>query len=197
MAASREDNEELLLSCRYGDLQDVQDFVTKYGAPALADARDDHGNNVLHMTCANGHVDVLEYLLPLVPSPLLAQQNHAGSTPLHWAALNRHLHVAQKLIQHPGGPGVDLIDIKNAGGRSPLGEAEMAEWNEGAQWFVQMMNIDEVKQEESDEQVDPSQTVEIEIQDAEGQIASMSINNTTTTQASPSIEGRRLSPGDQ
>lgn len=141
-------------------------------------------------------IDVLEYLLPLVPSPLLAQQNHAGSTPLHWAALNRHLHVAQKLIQHPDGPGVDLIDIKNAAGRSPLGEAEMAEWDEGAQWFVQMMNIDGVKQEESDEQIDPSQTVEIEIQDAEGQIASMSINN-TTTQASSSIEGRQLSPGDQ
>ncbi|KAI6100599.1 ankyrin repeat-containing domain protein [Pisolithus sp. B1] len=195
MVAAQEENEELLLSCRYGDLKDVQDFVIRYGAPALADARDDHGNNVLHMTCANGHVDVLEYLLPLVPSPLLAQQNHAGSTPLHWAALNRHLQVTQKLVQHPGGPGIDLIDIKNAMGRSPLGEAEMAEWDEGARWFVQVMNIDEVKQEESDEQVDPSQTVEIEIQDAEGQIASMSINN--TAQALSSIEGGQLLPEDQ
>ncbi|KAI6043501.1 ankyrin [Pisolithus marmoratus] len=195
MAASQEDQEELLLSCRYGELQDVQDFVTRYGASALADARDNHGNNVLHMTCANGHIDILEYLLPLVPPPLLAQQNHAGSTPLHWAALNRHLQVAKKLVQHPGGPGVDLIDIKNAAGRSPLGEAEMAEWDEGAQWFVQVMNIEEVKQEESDEQIEPSQPVEIEIQDAEGQIASMTIENTTP--ASSMMEGKRLSHEDQ
>lgn len=177
MAASQEDREELLLSCRYGELQNVQGFVTRHGAPALADARDDHGNTVLHMTCANGHVDILEYLFSLVPTSLLAQQNHAGSTPLHWAALNRHLQIAQKLIQHPGGPGVDLIDIKNAAGRSPLGEAEMAEWDEGAQWFAQVMNIDEVKKEESDGQIDSYQSVDIEIQNVEGQIAPLTINN--------------------
>ncbi|KAI5995350.1 hypothetical protein F5J12DRAFT_406813 [Pisolithus orientalis] len=201
MAASQEDREELLLSCRYGELQNVQGFVTRHGAPALADARDDHGNTVLHMTCANGHVgewllshpplctrlrngrkallDILEYLFSLVPTSLLAQQNHAGSTPLHWAALNRHLQIAQKLIQHPGGPGVDLIDIKNAAGRSPLGEAEMAEWDEGAQWFAQVMNIDEVKKEESDGQIDSYQSVDIEIQNVEGQIAPLTINNAT------------------
>lgn len=175
---SLEDREDLLLSCRYGDLEDVQAFVVKYGTLPLSDTHDEHGNTVLHMTCGNGHVDILQYILPLVPSPLIAKQNDSGSTPLHWAAVNRHLVIAQKLVQFPGGPGVILIDIKNTAGRSPLAEAEMAEWDEGARWLVQVMNLDEVKEEEGDEQVDPSRTVEIEIQDAEGQVAKMKIDGT-------------------
>ncbi|KAL4068740.1 ankyrin repeat-containing domain protein [Scleroderma yunnanense] len=173
---SQDDREDLLLSCRYGDLEDVQAFVAKYNAFPLADTLDDHGNTVLHMACGNGHVDILEYILPLVPPSLIAKQNNLGSTPLHWAAVNRHLAVAQKLVQFPSGPGVNLIDIKNTAGRSPLAEAEMAQWDDGAKWFVQVMNLDEIKEEEGDEQVDPSQAVEIEIQDAEGQVAKMKIN---------------------
>ncbi|KAF9235244.1 hypothetical protein BU15DRAFT_64994 [Melanogaster broomeanus] len=173
------DKEDLLLSCRYGDLQDVQDFVTKFGSDAASDVQDENGNTVLHMTCGNGHtgstfirylVDVLEYLLPLIHPSLLIKQNNSGSTPLHWAALNKHLEVAQKLVQYPGGSGVDMIDIKNAAGRSPLGEAEMAEWEEGANCLT------EVKEEEEDTPVDPSQTIEVEIQDADGQVAKMTIN---------------------
>lgn len=53
---SDNDNSDLLLSCRYGDLEDVQAFLLKKGAAPLADIRDDNGNSVLHMTCANGHV---------------------------------------------------------------------------------------------------------------------------------------------
>ncbi len=108
-------------------------------------------------------------------------QNNAGSTALHWAALNSHLDVAKKLVQHPGGPGVDLIDIKNATGRSPLGEAENAGWEEGAQWFVEVMNLDENAKAETadtDEEVQPAEgaeSVEVEIQDAEGQVARMTL----------------------
>lgn len=49
----------------------------------------------------------------------------------------------QKLVQYPKGPGADLIDIKNAAGHSPLGEAENVGWKEGAKWFVEMMNLHE------------------------------------------------------
>lgn len=87
-------------------------------------------------------IDVLDYLLLIVPSSLLSTQNNSGSTPLHWAALNSHLPIMQKLIRFPGGPGVALIDIKNAVGRSPLAEAEMAGFDEGARWLVEMMSLD-------------------------------------------------------
>ena len=80
-------------------------------------------------------------LLPTVPSSLLSAGNRSGSTALHWAALNSQLSTARALVEFPGGPGTDLIDIKNAAGHSPLGEAEAAEWDEGAKWMVEVMRL--------------------------------------------------------
>jgi len=103
-------------------------------------------------------------------------QNEAKSTPLHWAALNSHLPVVQKLVRFTKGPGIDLIDIKNTAGRTPLGEAENVGWDEGAKWLVEVMNLDDSSPKDEEEQVvDPSQSIEIEIQDAEGQVAKMKI----------------------
>lgn len=53
-----EDKDELLLSCRYGDLEDIQQFVEKFGPDSLNDIRDGGGNSVLHMVSANGHTGV-------------------------------------------------------------------------------------------------------------------------------------------
>ena len=117
-------------------------------------------------------------LLPLLPPAALSARNAAGSTPLHWAALNAHLPVAQALVGWPAGPGVDLIDAKNAAGRSPLGEAENAGWEDGARWFVEVMKLDEgaAKGEpaEDDEELQAAAArgdIEGEIEDAEGRVA--------------------------
>jgi len=48
--------DELILSCRYGDLEEVQAFVKEYTADVLPEIRDDNGNCVLHMISANGHL---------------------------------------------------------------------------------------------------------------------------------------------
>ncbi|PFH52199.1 hypothetical protein AMATHDRAFT_57565 [Amanita thiersii Skay4041] len=188
MPPTDEEKDDLLLSCRYGDIDDVREFTLKYGQDSLASIRDDNGNCVLHMVSGNGHIDVLDYLLPLVPSSLLSTQNNAGSTPLHWAALNSHLEVVQKIVQFPDGPGSELIDIKNAAGRSPLTEAEMAGWEEGAKWLVQHMSIsDSVENEETVDMVEDEtagqsgHAIEVEIQDADGQIAKMKIGEDTKT----------------
>ena len=53
---SEEDKEELLLSCRYGDLDEVQEFIKKYGSGSLSDIRDANGNTILHMASGNGHI---------------------------------------------------------------------------------------------------------------------------------------------
>lgn len=123
-------------------------------------------------------IDVLEYLLPIVPPTLLSAQNHAQSTALHWAALNQYLPIVKKLVQHPAGPGIDLIDIKNSAGRSPLGEAEIAGWEEGSKWLVEMMRLDadDAKESDGDEAVDGMPDVEVEIEDADGQVAKMTIS---------------------
>ncbi|KAH7908412.1 ankyrin repeat-containing domain protein [Hygrophoropsis aurantiaca] len=181
---SAEEAENLLFSCRYGELNEIRQFVEKFGSDIIPTIQDENGNTVLHMICGNGHEDVLEYLLPLVPPAIIAAQNNALSTPLHWAALNQHLHIAQKLVQFPTGLGADLIDIKNAAGRSPLGEAENAGWEEGARWFVQMMKLDEgdvsTEANAEDESVGAFQDVEVEIEDAEGKIARMTLSGSQT-----------------
>ena len=56
---SEDEKEELLLSCRYGDLDDIQAFSTSYGASSLADIRDHNKNTVLHMVSANGHLGMV------------------------------------------------------------------------------------------------------------------------------------------
>ncbi|KDR75580.1 hypothetical protein GALMADRAFT_248063 [Galerina marginata CBS 339.88] len=195
LTLSDDDKDDILLACRYGDLEDVQAFVKQHGASCLTDIRDENENSVLHMVCANGHVDLLNYLLPVLASTLIASKNKAGSTPLHWAALNSQLDIAQKLVQHPDGPGRDLIDIKNTAGRSPLGEAELAGWEEGARWFVEMMNLDPEGPTEGkgDDAGDEENTVgteggnhrdiEVEIEDADGQIAKMTLSASNTSDA--------------
>ncbi len=236
-----EELEDVLLACRYGDIDDVRAFVDKYGIEVLSNARDEQQNTVLHMTAANGHdgefcpfqksihtrstrshtngdfityIDVLLYLLPLLPSSLSAAQNISQSTPLHWATVNKHLPTIKLLIEPPpplspfsstGGPPppstaatpsspslsfkrTDLIDIKNAAGRTPLGEAELAEWDEGAAYLVSVMKIttnDEGKGttelteqvEEADEEIGPGEDVDIhvEVEDAEGKISKVSL----------------------
>lgn len=61
-------------------------------------------------------------------------------------------------------------------GRSPLGEAENLGWEEGAKWFVEVMNLDEVKGEDELQPAEGTVNVEVEIQDAEGQVAKMKIS---------------------
>ena len=130
------------------------------------------------------HLDLLEYLLPLINPTLISAQNFSKSTPLHWAALNCHLPIVKRLVQFPGGPQLDLIDIKNAAGRTPIGEAELAGWDEGASWLVSVMKLDstliaaavedDIGAEDEGpggEQVD----IEVEVEDAQGQISRMSI----------------------
>ncbi len=92
---------------------------------------------------ARAFPELLAVLLPIAPSSLLAAPNDAGSTALHWAALNAQLGAVRALVGCAHGPGADLIDIKNAAGRSPLGEAEAAGWDEGAKWMVEMMRLDD------------------------------------------------------
>ena len=121
-------------------------------------------------------IDLLDLLLPKIPASLLLVQNRAGSTALHWAALNSHLTTAQKLVKFPNGPGIDLIDIKNEAGHSPLAEAELSGWEEGAKWFVEVMNLDEnAKGEEDLQPTEAANNIEVEIEDAEGQVAKMTL----------------------
>jgi hypothetical protein len=87
----------------------------------------------------------------------------------------------ERLVRSPGRGGSRLIDIKNAAGRSPLAEAEMIEWAEGASWLAQMMSLDgqpgitEGREEQTAVDFDQMHDVEVEIEDADGQVARMTL----------------------
>lgn len=51
-----EDVEELLLICRYGELEELKQFIKAFGQAPLEEARDEDGNGILHMVCGNGHI---------------------------------------------------------------------------------------------------------------------------------------------
>ena len=70
-----------------------------------------------------------------------------------------------------------------------MGEAELAGWEEGAKWFVQVMNLNhEQEPEELEGECDATldteggidRDIEVEIQDADGQIAKMTISGGTS-----------------
>ncbi|KAI0031982.1 ankyrin repeat-containing domain protein [Vararia minispora EC-137] len=172
-----DDLDDVLLACRYGDLDDVLAFSARFGDTALTAARDASDNTPAHMAAANGHTELLEFILARTPG-LAAARNAAGSTPLHWAALNQHLAAAQRLVATAGAP---LIDTKNAAGRTPLGEAELAGWEEGAQWMVGAMTLDGegkgAEGEEEGEETVSGVDVEVEIQDADGRVARMTLGS--------------------
>lgn len=169
---THDDLEDLLLSCRYGELDEVKSFVQTYGAEPVSAVRDENGNTVLHMCCGNGHtgarsgstrppqyltrfvssgsIELLDYLLTIVPPSLLSVSNNSKSTALHWATTNKHMEVVQKLVNFPDGPGPALVDQKNLAGLTAVGEAEMVEWDEGARWLVGVMSLETAEAKEED-----------------------------------------------
>ncbi|WOO77200.1 Ankyrin repeat-containing protein [Vanrija pseudolonga] len=147
MAPTTEELDDVLLSCRYGEVEEVQEFATKHGWEALTAAKDERGNTILHMTSGNGHLDVLKVLLPHVPAALLQEVNEAGSPAIHWAVLNNHVAIVQALVEVPeeNGGGIQLLKQKNAAGRDAFSEAifagegkeEVAGWIEGYLWKIE------------------------------------------------------------
>ena len=57
-----------------------------------------------------------------------------------------------------------------------LGEAENIGWEEGAKWFVEVMNLEDAGKGDDDVgSATEVADIEVEIQDADGQIAKMKI----------------------
>lgn len=169
---SSDELEDVLLSCRYGELPELQTFIETFGVGIFVEGvKDERGTTGLHYICGNGHqgahppwsncaapplyctaeltlpflliAELAEYLLPLLPSPAFSAQNTSGSTPLHWASLNGHLELAKLLVLAPASSGDKLIDIKNEAGYTAVGEAELAERSEIAMWLVGRMILND------------------------------------------------------
>ena len=124
--------EDLLDCARYGELDDIRAYVEEVqqirGSATPSKAVTDRvdflgwkgigGKTVLHMASANGHLDLVKYILDLLPLPVqdhINATNDEGNTPLHWACMNGHAEVTELLITN-GADG----KIQNSAGHTCL-----------------------------------------------------------------------------
>ena len=113
--------DELLLCARYNDLDDIKHYYSSLSSSdiaLLASKQDQNGTTIIHNAAANGHLEVLRFLLPL-SSDGVNIPNSGGNTALHWSSLNGHLECVKILVEHGANVG-----IKNRVGRTAIDEAE-------------------------------------------------------------------------
>ena len=165
--------DDLLLSARYGDLEDLESTLSPLltassstASSLLASIKNDDANTLLHYASANGHLDVIRYLLPYTDLPLALAQNISGNTALHWAGLNGHLDIVKALVTriqqleqshpeqanklnlifHPQNNGEQndgserkLWDVRNTAGRGPMSEAQMRQQEQVVKFLLERM----------------------------------------------------------
>lgn len=88
---------DFLWLARTGDIDSFEKAVTE--DISLLNSKDENDNTALHMASANGHLDILLFILSQpVSSQLVNTPNLQGNTPLHWAVLNRRYEVISALV---------------------------------------------------------------------------------------------------
>lgn len=93
---------EIVDFARYGELQIMEELLRLDLLHKLKEAVDERGNTALHMASANGHREVVEFILMAVAADttFVNKKNEKGNTALHWACLNGHSAVAELLLAH-------------------------------------------------------------------------------------------------
>ncbi|KAI8922574.1 hypothetical protein PhCBS80983_g04168 [Powellomyces hirtus] len=124
------DVQEFVTSARYGDLDGVKEVVDAYMSSTHATSNSatlrtlytcalPNGTTALHQASANGHVEILNHLLPHLTVGDVNAVNEDGSSALHWAALNGKIDCVTLLIEC----GADAT-LQNDQGRSAVTVAE-------------------------------------------------------------------------
>ncbi|KAG5513717.1 hypothetical protein PMAC_000755 [Pneumocystis sp. 'macacae'] len=126
------------LAARFGDLKTIQKLPL-----SLIDLfqQDENGNTALHMASANGHLNIVQFLLSHLSekddkSKYISIQNKQGNTPLHWASVNGHLEVVSELVKG----GADL-HIQNYAQKTPLSDAEFYDRKNVVAWLLTQTNL--------------------------------------------------------
>lgn len=149
---SQEEKEAIIYDAREGDLDFLKEVFTEIVPPSLLPTIKEETTQTtpVHVAAANGHVEVVKYLLSLLPeeeaTAFATSQNDSGNTALHWAAYNGHLEVCQLLAEkyHVN------VFIKNHAGHDAIFEAEHNNQEEVENWFLKMYAIEnDVKVEDS------------------------------------------------
>ncbi|KIW07231.1 uncharacterized protein PV09_02088 [Verruconis gallopava] len=179
MAILTEDEiDEILYFARANEIEDLKTYIPtlfpKYGTqPAwiLSQAVDaETGNTSLHYAGANGHIDMVNYLLSLFPSssadrkPFINKQNNSGNTALHWSSLNGHMSVVKALLA----AGADASILNNSG-HDAVYEAEMNDKQEVAEYLLkEALGLEKAIGREGDGRSPDEEDEEVEGGEGEG-----------------------------
>lgn len=103
--------------------------------------------NPMHMVAANGHIELLRYLIESLQTPenrkkAVNSANDSGNTPLHWAALNGSLDAVKLLVE----AGADPLQ-KNLAGIDACYQADSADQNEVANYLYSVVSLDDLDEE--------------------------------------------------
>lgn len=151
---TQEEMDCLILDAREGDLKNLQEIFDEISPLLLVKVQDDITlSTPIHMAAANGHKQVLEYLLSIVSKEdaktLVNKQNESGNTPLHWAAYNGHLDIVKLLADDYEAD----VFIKNKINHDAMFEAENNSKSEIEQWFLKKYSVEsDFKFEEGEEE---------------------------------------------
>jgi ankyrin repeat protein len=134
VSVSSMDDEVFLFldAARYGDLEDLKSMPS-----SLSRSFDSFsGNSALHYAAANGHLEVVDYLLSIDADA--NARNSSGNTPLHWASINGRIEVVQKLLDH----GADA-NVRNEFNERPFEEALKRKIPEICELLAKVTNFNE------------------------------------------------------
>ncbi|KAK9488122.1 ankyrin repeat-containing domain protein [Lipomyces starkeyi] len=163
---TEEEIDDLMYCARADDLNTLKSTVehlskdlSQSEGDIILQAIDPYSSSTpLHMACANGHLEIVEYILSKFSSPpsetrvsIVTLQNESGNTPLHWACLNGH----QKIIERLCDSGADPF-VKNLAGQDCFFQAENYEKLDVVDYLLQ--RFQEVLDEEGDAKIEPNFT---------------------------------------
>ncbi|ODQ79454.1 hypothetical protein BABINDRAFT_161852 [Babjeviella inositovora NRRL Y-12698] len=140
---TQEEMDCILYDARVGDLESLTEIFTELAGSVLLTIKDEFSlSTPIHMASANGHVEVVKYLLSKLTKEeskaFINLQNDSGNTALHWAALNGHLPVVEVLCEYDA----DAF-IKNSSGHDAIFEAENNNKEEIENWFLKKYAIED------------------------------------------------------
>lgn len=153
---TQEEIEYIVEEARYGDLESLLTIFQLVDLKLLPTMKDTLTESTpLHMAAANGHIEVVKYLLSLDVTDKekwVNQQNLSGNTSLHWASLNGHIEVVKYLCEGFGGDPF----IKNRVGHDAIFDA--GDKPDVEEYFLTKFSfeVEDEKEDQKEEQDEPT-----------------------------------------